>query len=482
MHNLKIFIISVTFLSQLYSSVPGAIDSPPPAGQRFFLMVGASEKACSIAIRANTRDFIPWQFEGGINQRFFLQETVLPGEYRIISEVEGLSLGDGKNGKVSVARDNRHIGRSWRFIPVPGGYRVIYAQNGKALTYVENQWFTLQDVDSNLNQVFAFRMIHSDTSMVRRKRPNMSDVPIIDVHTHIMGLERNADFIAIGNILKEKYDTRIDIWISMDGNFGTRYNESYLSESRKRFGERIKYVLYTGYQDLLTYKPQDITYWIERGGVVGYKMWWGYQKGIDNPANDPTYASMAKLGLPVASAHVAQPFFNNEFPEARWTEAMDRWENVMKKHPNLVVVMAHMGCMLIDETRMQRLERMLNAYPNLHIDTCFGFTHYILSKPERLRAFMIKYADRILFGSDLTSRAGNIIPPNKFEAMAAEYNNNFIFFESDEYITGSTFSWGGTNRIYRCLNLPKNVLEKIYYKNALHIYPGLRKSLHTIRE
>ncbi len=483
MKRVIMMILTIALIGVWYGPVSGAVKGDiPPAGQCFSLMVGSTERACDIATNASGKNLISWQFHGGINQRFVLQETVTPGAYRIVGNLEGLSLGEGKDGKVSVTRDNRVIGRTWRFVPVQGGYRVVYAASGKALTCVDNQWFALRDVDPNQTQTFSFRIIHSSADLIARKRPNMADVPIIDVHTHIMGLDRNADFVAIGAILEKNYDTRIDIWITLDGNFGAGWNQSYPSESRKRFGERFQYVLQTAYTDILTHKPDDITLLAGRGDVVGYKMWWGYQKGIDDPANEPTYARMAEIGLPVASAHVAQPFFNKEFPEERWTEAMDRWEHVLKKHPKLVVVMAHMGCMFIDETRLQRLERMLKSYPNLHIDTCFGFSHFVLSNPDRLRAFMIKYSDRILFGSDLTSRAGNLTPPNKFEAMAAEYDNNFYFFESDGYITGATFSWGGTNCAYRCLNLPKNVLEKIYYKNALRIYPGLRKSLKAVRK
>ena len=477
---LLIFSLSVPYHGGRLSADENAAALPQP-GQRFSLVLTSGDRALDITTNAAGKDLQLYKFHGRIGQRFYLQTTPVFSDFNIVAEISGYCLGEGRDGTVTAAPGTAKKSQRWRFVQAPGGgVQIVNSASGKAVTCVDGWRGLLRDIDPGLAQTFSVRPIVTEAFQRPRKRPDLARVPVIDVHTHIIGLDRNADFTAIGGILEKKYDTRIDIWITMDGNFGTNWNETYPAESRKRFGERFQYELYTGYQDILGFKPDDVTLWTKRGDVVGYKMWWGFQKGIDDPANDPTYSRMEEVGLPAASVHVAQPFFNREFTEEKWTEAMDRWERVLIRHPKLVVVMAHMGCMMMDETRMARLERMLKAYPNLNIDVCYGLTEYSISDYDRLRAFMIRYADRILFGSDLTSRAKSVIPKDRFESMAAQYDRTFRVLETDEYVTGSTFLTGGNGWVFRGLNLPADVLEKIYYKNALRIYPGMRKALNSV--
>jgi predicted TIM-barrel fold metal-dependent hydrolase len=474
---LLFFSLSAPYPGGFLSADENAAALPQP-GQRFSLAITPGDRVLDITTNAVGRDLQLYKFHGRIGQRFYLQSTPVFSDFNIVAEISGYCLGEGKDGMVIVTPGTAKKSQRWRFIAAPGGgVRIVNSASGKVITCVDSWRGLLRDIDPNLVQTFVFRPIVTEAFQQPRKRPGLSRVPIIDVHTHIMNMEKNADFIAIGGVLEKKYDTRIDIWVDLDSNFYTGWNESCPAESRKRYGERIQYVIQTGYRDVLIFKPEEITMWTKRGDVVGYKIWWGFQKGIDDPVNDPTYARMAEVGLPGASVHVAQPFFNKEFTEARWTEAMDRWERVLIKHPKLVAVMAHMGCLMIDEVRLTRLERMLKAYPNLNLDICYGLTEYCLGDSDRLRSFMIKYSDRILFGSDLMSK---YTAKNNYDAFAAQYERTFRILETDEYVTGSTFLMGGNIYVYRGLNLPPDVLEKIYYKNALRIYPGMRKALNSV--
>ena len=77
--------------------------------------------------------------------------------------------------------------------------------------------------------------------------------------------------------------------------------------------------------------------------------------------------------------------------------------------------------------------------------------------PTSARAFLIKYADRVLFGTD--------IPSNR-----TTYGIYFRCLETmDEY-----FDYGRSQGRYRIygLYLPDDVLQKIYYKNACKLVPG----------
>ena len=87
---------------------------------------------------------------------------------------------------------------------------------------------------------------------------------------------------------------------------------------------------------------------------------------------------------------------------------------------------------------------------------------------DNLRDFMIEYADRIVFGTDI----GRWKTTDQTENMVEAYNRCFRILETDEMVNGSFFG----DKPTKGLNLPREVLEKIYYKNALRIYPKLAQS------
>ena len=110
---------------------------------------------------------------------------------------------------------------------------------------------------------------------------------------------------------------------------------------------------------------------------------------------------------------------------------------------------------------------MFSTYPNLYVDISATFQYMPLVNYDNLRSFYIEYQDRILFGSDFGGRVAN-----KAEAFAS----NFALLETDQLISGDlTGVITGNGLMVKGLNLPKEVLEKIYYKNAVKLYPGLKE-------
>ena len=81
----------------------------------------------------------------------------------------------------------------------------------------------------------------------------------------------------------------------------------------------------------------------------------------------------------------------------------------------------------------------------------------------KLRNFIIKYSDRILFGTDISKQPED----ENHKQVAERYNRCFQLLETDKIIKGGFFDDIET----KGLALPKDVLEKIYYKNATRLYP-----------
>jgi predicted TIM-barrel fold metal-dependent hydrolase len=129
---------------------------------------------------------------------------------------------------------------------------------------------------------------------------------------------------------------------------------------------------------------------------------------------------------------------------------------MFKKHPKTTFVAAHMGWHAND---LARLGRMFDEMPNLYTEV--GAILYDLGRQPRFaREFFIKYQDRILFGKD--------------SFQPDEYPYYWRVFETaDEYFDYYR-DYHAFWKLYG-MDLPDDVLRKLYYKNALKIVPGMPK-------
>jgi len=199
---------------------------------------------------------------------------------------------------------------------------------------------------------------------------------------------------------------------------------------------------------------------------------------IDDDRFDPIFDACGKLGLPVMF-HTADPsaFFepidpqNERYEELAahpdWSfhdspvskrELLEQRNRVIARHPEVTFVGAH--CAESGED-LAYLAEQLDSLPNLQIDIS-ARTPELGRQPYRAREFFLKYADRILFGTDLLPEI-------------AMYRLYFRFLETaDEYFPyPSHASRQGRWHIYG-LYLPDDVLRKVYRDNALRLLPRLR--------
>lgn len=311
------------------------------------------------------------------------------------------------------------------------------------------------------------------------------DIPRVDVHTHA-GSDYDAieKYLDLRQILLSDYSTDLAMWVNLsDKRHPISHVDSVAMVSQNRmlcaFGD---YEAARG----LKYKPEDLQRKL-REGFIGYKIWYGPyyrtlkegEKGypyVDDPANEPMFARMEELGILAASMHIADPngpFGNRtpwcEDPVEYWREITGLY-NVLSKHPELKVVAAHGSWLVCQDAQIDYLRFLLSTFPNFHVDLAATFQYFNMVKYENLRDFMIEYADRILFGTDI----GRWQADEETQNRALAYMHCFRILESDELVEGSFF---GSEPI-KGLNLPREVLEKIYYKNALNLYPGLSGSQH----
>lgn len=328
---------------------------------------------------------------------------------------------------------------------------------------------------STLTIVFLFICIlHCLESLSAQDKKAISAIPRVDVHSHVGSVERMGDYVKVSEILKSQYDANLEIWIDL--NFGRQPDgteQKYLNAASNRYkGRFLPCINDFKISDGLRYSPEELLKW-QREGIVGYKIWVGVSSLIDDQVYDPTFMKMEEIGMIGASIHISQPYPTKwcDDPVKFW-QAHNAWERVLDRHPKLKVVNAHMLDHFNSDEQLDYLIYVLETYPNVHVDLAARFQQFHRMDRDKLRNFMIRHADRILFGTDI----GGQPREGKYREVAESYYRVFQLLETDKVIKGGFFGKTET----KGLALPVDVLEKIYYQNAVRLYPRVKSVLSDL--
>ncbi len=275
--------------------------------------------------------------------------------------------------------------------------------------------------------------------------------------------EFGTDFLIQSvNAGKEKADNRVVVFTNL--NFNDIDNPNWSYETVKALEKEVK----AGAMGLKIYKDLGLEVKDTKGNRLA----------TNDPRLDPIWAKCGELNIPVL-IHTGEPiaFFEThdkynerwlelkQFPSrARpsikypsWKSIMNEQTDIIKKHPKTKFISAHLAWL---GNNLGELGRLMDLYPNMYTEIG-AVIHELGRQPKTARQFMIKYQDRVLFGKDIWT--------------PSEYYTYFRLLETgDEYFPyyrKRHAFW----RIYG-LELPDEVLKKVYYKNALNLLPLVDKS------
>jgi len=209
---------------------------------------------------------------------------------------------------------------------------------------------------------------------------------------------------------------------------------------------------------------------------------------IDDPRFDPIMDRAAKLNAVVA-IHVGDPkaFFDPPTPEnERYDELklapdwsfygedypplMELWkqtERLVSRHPTTTFLFIHLGL----SENLDYMEKLLDAHPNVLVDTSARVPEFGRHPADKVRAFFLKFQDRILFGTDLSVapdhwQLGSVSEtPVGIEEAVKFYQAHFRFFETDLKNIDHPTPIQGRWKV-NAIHLPGDVLHKLYYANA----------------
>jgi amidohydrolase family protein len=210
----------------------------------------------------------------------------------------------------------------------------------------------------------------------------------------------------------------------------------------------------------------------------------GHYVLADNPKFEPIYQDIQKhhrtlvahLGEPDEAWQAPNPngidysyYKENPFwymynkPDApKKQQILDARDHVLSENPKLRVVGAHLGSM---EDDLDGLGQRLDRYPNFAVDTAARVIHLVVMPGDRVRNFILKYQDRIVYGTDLgfekDASAADVITE-----WEEQYAKDWRYFATRE-----KFAYQGHET--QGLGLPLSVLKKLYHSNAVDWIPGI---------
>ncbi len=352
-------------------------------------------------------------------------------------------------------------------------------------------------IKNNLMDIEEYSPI--STLVVSENPLKKSKFPFIDVHSHHWDMAVKD----LSGIVSEMDDLNMKYMINLSGSGFATFsgNQSLmdlnLSKSLtnvkenfpKRFGVFVNLDLNKiDDKDFAKSSVKILENAVDQG-AIGLKIYKnlglnlkdskGIRVKVDDKRLSPIWEACAKLNIPVLiHSGEPSPFFDpiDKYNE-RWLHArqkpnsfrpsdkyptfdtvMKEQYNMFKNHPSTTFINAHMGWMAND---LDKLGKHLDDLPNVHTE--IGAVIGELGRqPRKARQFFINYQDRIMFGKDTYKKS--------------EFDVYFRVLETDDEYFDYYRKRHGLWKMYG-LNLPDEVLKKLYYKNALNLFPSIDDNL-----
>ena len=352
--------------------------------------------------------------------------------------------------------------------------------------------------------------------VVKRTDIKRAKMPVIDVHTHI-GTRVATDVNNVAKLVETMDRLNFRMLFDLSADFGEGFNVSIknLYEAYPdRFTVLCKINRLTLYDDDFAQKTTAYIRECHKRGARGlkfnsaksleglstsgleYRFPDGSRLRYDNPRFRPVWEVCAELNLPVLM-HIADPIafwdpmdrFNERYEELNannvpprvysyydkgyysFFELLEAQERMLEQNRDTKFLIAHVGSY---SENLAEVGRMLDSHPNLYVDTAQRIAE-LGRQPYTAREFLIKYQDRVLFGTDGLPEDNFSIPNFRFYETFDEYFHYDEFNELDPGpVRGSRGHYRQGRWMIYGVGLPDDVLKKIYHDNAVKLYnlPG----------
>lgn len=360
------------------------------------------------------------------------------------------------------------------------------------------------DLIQEKNNLMDIEEYNPTSSLVVEQNPkDHSKFPFVDVHSH----QWKMPVMDLSDLVADMDSLNMGYMINLSGSgFGTfAGNQDLMDVSltksienvesqglSNRFGVFVNVDLNKIDEEDFAKNNVSIIKDAVKQGAIGLKVYKnlglnlkdnsGARVKVDDKRLNPIWEVCGELKIPVLiHSGEPSPFFDpiDKYNE-RWLHArqkpasfrspdeypsfevvMQEQYNMFESNPNTIFINAHLGWYGND---LDKLSEQLDNLPNVYTE--IGAVIAELGRqPIRAKKFFVEHQDRVLFGKDAYKKS--------------EYNVYFRILEtSDEYFDyyrKRHAHW----KMYG-LNLPDSILKKLYYKNALRLFPSIPADLFKI--
>lgn len=206
----------------------------------------------------------------------------------------------------------------------------------------------------------------------------------------------------------------------------------------------------------------------------------------DDMAFAPVFTYMEEKNIPLL-AHLGEPkncwlpleemtldndrsYFSNNpqyhmylHPEApSYEDQIRARDNLLERYPGIPFTGAHLGS---QEWSIDEVARTLDRFPayDVEFSARIGHLQYqAITEPEKVRDFLIKYQDRIMYGTDVGVTARNNNYAATAESLVKRWKDHFVWLATDADVIVADLD----GKPVKGLQLPKEVIDKIYFANA----------------
>lgn len=364
-----------------------------------------------------------------------------------------------------------------------------------------------QPLDGRDGRELLLRNFRPHSKLVVPQHPRDSAaMPVVDVHTHFHYKLRDSKE-ALDDFVNLMDRNNIAVCVSLDGKLGDQldHHMEYLwSNHRDRFAifanvdwqgnaPADRPELWPCHRPGFAQRTAEQLQQASEKGISGLKLFkrFGLQYKnpdgtlvkIDDPRWDPIWAKCGELGLPII-IHTADPaaffdpidetnerweelsrhpdwsFHGDQFPSR--DELLAARNRIIARHPQTQFIGAHVANNPED---LKVVAQWLDEYPNLWIEPASRIAE-LGRQPFTARDFLIRYQDRLLFGTD------GPWPETRLKLYWRFFETRDESFPYSEKVPPPQGMW----QIYG-VNLPDEVLRKLYFENASKLIPGVRERL-----
>jgi hypothetical protein len=309
--------------------------------------------------------------------------------------------------------------------------------------------------------------------------------PILDVHAHVMQTKPPEDKDAPSSgPAGEPSLEQAALMLQVADEFGIVQTMSMCPPEdilplRERFGNRLAF---NGPISKKLEEPEDVAYrLLDRFLELGVKCikFWSAPRGrerglfVDAPWRIESVRRARAAGVRVVMVHVGDPdtWFRTVYADAsKFGTKPEQYvglERMLQMFPDVTWIGAHLGG---DPEHPDHLQELLERYPHYYLDTSATKwqVREVSAHRAGIRALVLRYPERFLFGSDLVTRHGLVRAHyvSRYWCQRTLWESNW---EGPSPIADPDFTpepGGATTPLLRGLDLPLEVLEKVYRTNA----------------